>query len=196
MSDADRLKWDAVYTERGPDPGLPTQHLAELAEALPLAGRALDLAGGAGRNALWLARRGLAVTLADVSPVALQTALAAAKAQGLELATILVDLESQPIPLGPWELIVSFHYLQRKLFAAFPEVLAPGGLLLFVQPTRLNLTRHPRPPEQFLLEEGELPRLVQGLEILRYDEGWLSEGRHEARLLARKPRTEAASVGG
>jgi hypothetical protein len=35
------------------------------------------------------------------------------------------------------------------------------------------------------LDEGELPALVEGLEVLRYEEGWLEEGRHEARVVAR-----------
>ena len=37
-----------------------------------------------------------------------------------------------------------------------------------------------------LLEDGELPGLVRGLEILKYEEGWTEEGQHEARLVARR----------
>ena len=48
----------------------PNQFVAaELADLPP--GRALDLAAGEGRNAIWLARRGWAVTAADFSQVAL-----------------------------------------------------------------------------------------------------------------------------
>jgi SAM-dependent methyltransferase len=186
MSEADRLKWDAIYSELGPDPVPPSPLLTGLDGLLPRRGRALDLAGGAGRHALWLARRGLEVTLADLSPVAIGLARQAADAACLPLTTLLLDLESQPLPAGPWDLIVSFRYLQRSLFSAFPEALAPGGLLVFVQPTRSNLQRHERPPERFLLEDGELPRLVTGLQVLLYEEGWLADGRHEARLLARR----------
>jgi tellurite methyltransferase len=63
-------------------------------------------------------------------------------------------------------------------------VLAPDGLLVFAQPTRSNLQRHPHPSARFLLEDGELPRLLQGLEVVSYSEGWTDEGRHEARLVA------------
>jgi hypothetical protein len=38
-----------------------------------------------------------------------------------------------------------------------------------------------------VLEDGELPSLVRGLEIVRLEEGWLAEGRHEARVVARRP---------
>ncbi len=185
MSDADRIKWDARYRERTGPLRPPDPWLTEL--ELPAGGRALDLAGGDGRHALYLARRGLEVTLCDVSPVALERAAEQAAAAGLPLRTVAVDLEREPLPIGPWDLIVVFHYLQRSLFATVPQALAPGGLLVFCQPTRANLERHPHPSARFLLEDGELPGLLTGLEVLRYEEGWLGDDpRHEARLVARR----------
>jgi tellurite methyltransferase len=192
MSESDRQRWDAIYRERGPVLAPPSTLLTELDALLPRTGRALDLAGGSGRHALWLAGRGLETTLADISPAALDLARNAADAAGLRLHTLEIDLEESPLPPGPWDVVVSFHYLQRSLFGALPDLLAPGGLLVFVQPTRTNLQRHDRPPERFLLEDGELPRLVTGLDVLRLDEGWLAEGRHEARLVARKPPSRTA----
>jgi tellurite methyltransferase len=186
MSAADRAKWDARYRTQGAESTTPSPFLTGLAE-IPHQGRALDVAGGAGRNALWLARRGLEVTLLDISGEAL--ALARAAAGDLPLTTIAADLEEAPLPPGPFDVITCFNFLRRELFAAFPAALAPGGLLVFLQPTVSNLERHPRPPAAFLLDDGELPRLVQGLEILRYEEGWSSdadEPRCEARLVARK----------
>lgn len=41
---------------------------------------------------------------------------------------------------------------------------------------------------QFLLQDRELPKLVTGLEVLRYDEGWLAEGQHDAVIVARRGR--------
>jgi tellurite methyltransferase len=66
----------------------------------------------------------------------------------------------------------------------FSQVLAPGGLLVFAQPTRSNLQRNPHPSARFLLEDGELPQLLRGLKVISYTEGWTEEGRHEARLVA------------
>ena len=186
MSAEDRAKWDARYREARPCTAEPSPFLRSLEEVLPRKGRALDVAGGDGRNALWLARRGLAVTVADVSGVGLERARDRASAEGLALDTVCVDLESEPLPAGPWDLVVSILYLQRSLFAAFAEVLAPSGLLVFLQPTVTNLERHPKPPRPFLLENGELARLVQGLEVVSLTEGWTEDGHHEARLLARR----------
>ena len=55
-----------------------------------------------------------------------------------------------------------------------------------VHPTRRNLERNPKPGAAFLLGDGELPGLVAGLEVVRFDEAWRAGGQHEAWLLARK----------
>jgi tellurite methyltransferase len=189
MPEGDREKWNARYeAEQALAP--PSPFLADLDAVLPRRGRALDVGGGSGRNALWLARRGLEVTLADVSDVALERAAGAARAEGLALTTVRIDLEAEPLPPGPWDLILCAYFLHRPLFAAFTAALAPGGWLLVAHSTRSNLQRHPRPGPDHVLEDGELPTLIQGLEVVRYEEGWLESGRHEARIVARRPEVE------
>lgn len=189
MSEQDREKWNATYRDEEVRKG-PSSFLVGLDALLPRRGRALDVGGGSGRHALWLARRGLTVTLADVSEVALERAARAASEEGLPLSTVRVDVEAEPLPPGPWDLIVCTYFLHRPLFAAFPDALAPGGWLAFAHATRRNLERHPRPGPRFLLEDGELATIVhglRGLDVVQLAEGWFEEGRHEARLVARKP---------
>lgn len=185
MAVGDRDKWNARYREKE-RPAAPSSFVVGLDALLPRRGRALDVAGGAGRHALWLARRGLEVTLADVSEVALEEAARAARAEGLALTTVQVDLEEAPLPEGPWDVILCTYFLQRALFASFPRALAPGGWLALAHATRRNLERHARPGPAFLLEEGELATLVHGLDVIQLTEAWSEEGRHEARLVARK----------
>ena len=187
MSDIEKERWDARYRE-GAGATEPSAFLISLDPLLPKHGRALDVAGGRGRHAIWLARRGLDVTIADVSEVGLALARDAAEHAGVSVRTVAIDLEGQTAPQGPWDLIVCFHYLHRPFFARVPSLLSPDGLFVFCQPTRRNLERHPRPGAAYLLEEGELPGLLGGLEVLSYEEGWLEEGRHEARAVARLPR--------
>jgi SAM-dependent methyltransferase len=186
MSDAERTKWDTRYREQDAPSREPSPFLVSLDPILPHTGRALDVAGGAGRHAVWLAQRGLDVTIADISRVGLDLAEEEAGRAGVRLTSVALDLERAPLPAGPWDVIVSFHYLHRPLFAAYPHLLSPGGLLLVVHPTRSNLLRHHKPGGEFLLEDGELPGLVPGLTVVRYEEGWFDEGRHEARLVARR----------
>jgi SAM-dependent methyltransferase len=184
MSEEDRRRWNTRYSEQT-GTREPSTFLRSVADRLPRGGRALDVAGGSGHDALWLARRGLEVTLLDISDVALERAAEAAREAGVLLRPLRRDVEVEPLPPGPFEVVLCLNFLWRPLFAVFPKVLAPGGLLLFAQPTRSNLQRHAHPSARFLLEDGELPRLLQELEIVSYTEGWTEEGRHEARLVAR-----------
>jgi SAM-dependent methyltransferase len=185
VPESDRDRWNARYAAKA-ERSDPSPFLSQLDSLLPRRGRAIDLAGGAGRNALWLARRGLDVTLAEVSDVALAQAQTAARAEGLALATVEVDLLAAPPPAGPWDLVFCTHFLHRPLFAAIPALLAPGGLFVYAHATRKNLERHPRPGPEHLLDDGELQGLFGGLEVLLLEEGWTESDRHEARVVARR----------
>ena len=185
MSQADRDKWNTRY-QQAAAPDQVSPFLLTIADQLPGHGTALEVAGGAGANALWLARRGLQVTLLDIAEQALQRAQTAAAREDLTLETLASDLDTDPLPPGPHNLITCLNFLDRRLFPTIPTRLRPGGLFVYLQPTRKNLERHCHPSARFLLEDGELPSLVTGLEILRYEEAWF-DGRHEARLVARRP---------
>jgi tellurite methyltransferase len=206
----DRQRWDDRYAT-GDVPDEPAAFLLQYADLLPTRGTALDVAGGAGRNAVWLARRGLDVTLVDVSPVGLDLAARRAANAGVSvvlpgraagtaataatgdhrgsLTLVECDLAREPLPRGPWDVVVIHHFLDRNVVAQVPDVLAPGGLLLFCHQTVCNLERHPRPPRHFLLDEGEMGTLAAqlGLEVLHLGEGWSDEGMHQAHLVARRP---------
>ncbi len=186
MPEFDRTKWDAKYADPQFAPREPSAVLLSLEKFLPQQGRAIDVAGGAGRNAIWLAQRGLDVTIADVSAVGLEQAGQRAAEAGAMIRTLCTDLEENPFPAGPWDLILSCRYLQRPLFKIYPQVLVPGGTLIVMQPTKTNLERHAKPPANFLLDDGELPGLIFGLKIVHFEEGWLADGRHDAVVVARK----------
>jgi tellurite methyltransferase len=187
MSEEDRARWDARYAAGNHGREQPSPFLEALIDRLPPRGRALDVAGGAGRNALLLARHGLDVTVVDVSEVGLAIARRRAEEAGLAIRTERRDLAADGLPAGPWDVIVSILYLERRLFPAYRAALAPGGLLCFLQPTVDNLLRHARPPRPFLLEPGEIAKLARELDVIELTEGWTEDGHHEARLFARKP---------
>src|SRR5262245_4896586 len=154
MSEADRQKWDAKYAGADAAPREPSAVLVGRADDLPSSGRALDVAGGAGRNAIWLALRGLEVTLADISTVGLALAGERAALADVAVQTIEIDLEREPLEARPFDLIVSICYLCRSLFAEFQRLLAAGGTLVVIQPTKRNLERNEKPPAAYLLDEG------------------------------------------
>ena len=186
-SDADAAdKWDRRWTgiEDLPEPAF---FVVDAGRFLPEEGSALDVAGGIGRHALWMARRGLSVTLVDKSPAAVDKAVDFAVRAGLPLDTEQRDLEAGPLPEGPWDLVLIHHYLDRSLLESVPSVLSAGGVLVFCQPTMRNLERHDRPGREFLLEVGEIGRIAGGLalDVLFIEESWGEDGRHEGRLVAR-----------
>ncbi len=185
MAAEDRERWNSKYEQGDHSSFEPSQQLTQLDALLPTVGRALDVASGAGRNAIWLAKRGLDVTAADVSDVALGITESRAKQTGVTLDTRQVDLEAEQVPCGTWQLVLCVHFLSRPLFAQLPAVLAPGGTFVCIHPTRSNLERNAKPSERFLLEDGELPNLVSELDVVHYSEGWSSENRHEAVIVAR-----------
>lgn len=186
MAEADRARWNAAYASRD-SVANPSPFLTSILPLLPTSGRALDLAGGTGRNALALARHGLDVTLADISA----EALALARTADHPVHLLETDFDDG-FPPGPWDVLIDFNFLDRALFAALPTLLAPGGWFVFLQPTTTNLERHPRPSARFLLTPGELLELLpDGLDVVRFEESWGDDGRHEARLVAR--RSQSAS---
>lgn len=154
---------------------------------LPRTGKALDVAGGPGQAAVILAARGLDVTVVDVSEVALAMAAERAERSGVQLTLIEANLEVDPLPGGPWDLITCFNYLDRSLFPAMIESLAPGGTLAVSLATRANLERHPHPRARFLLDEGELEVILGEMTIVVYREGWNLDGRSVAEAIAQKP---------
>lgn len=187
MSENEREHWDHRYTTEGVFNTEPAAFLVEVADRFPPEARILDVGGGAGRNAIWLAARGHRVTIVDISVEGLRLAMTAADSRGVAIATIVGDLDSAPLPRGPWDVILDFHFIKRHLFPQFMEVLRPGGLLVFCRATVRNLERNERPPRSYLLEQGEGWDLLAGFELLIAREGWSVEERHEFEALAQRP---------
>ena len=108
--------------------------------------RAIDLAGGEGRNSVWLAKRGWQVENIDFSQVALDKYLQFAKEEGVEencLATCADGLTFVP-KLTPVELaVIAYMQIPEKdlqvAIRRLSEDVAPGGNLVGVWHSRDNL---------------------------------------------------------
>jgi SAM-dependent methyltransferase len=179
MATSDKTFWNQKYSEAPekwlePDPFLAEAYDEFLADRPP--GRALDLAGGAGRHAIWLARHGWDVKIIDVSDTALEFARqnfsrSAASISG-NLTYELADLHSAPdFRKDQFDLVIVFFYLQRQLFPALLEAIKPGGFLIYKTFTieQLQFKKGPTDPA-FLLQPSELPKLVAPMEVLLYRE--------------------------
>ncbi len=121
----DRIKWNGKHREN-PEKEEPSRILTEF-HAMAKTGRALDIACGTGRNALFLAERGFQVDALDISEVGLRMA----KGKHERIRPACVDLDHYEIAAGRYDLIVNVRYLNRRLFPYIKEGLAPGGVLVF-----------------------------------------------------------------
>lgn len=136
--------WDERHTARDPiESHEPDPTLADVVGSLA-PGRALDLAAGDGRNAIWLAGQGWDVTAVDFSTVALERARRSATAAGVAVDWVLGDLlEWRPAPRSFDLVAVIFLHLpgdeRRSVYTAAAEAVASGGLLLVVGHDRSNL---------------------------------------------------------
>ena len=84
-----------------------------------------------------------------------------------------------------FDVVMVFFYLERKVFPEIVKAIRPGGLLIYKTLTRAQLDRSGGPKDPaYLLEEGELPALVVGMQILHYREQ--IAGKATAELVARK----------
>jgi 2-polyprenyl-3-methyl-5-hydroxy-6-metoxy-1,4-benzoquinol methylase len=133
----DSQEWDRRYAGRElvwtSD---PNRFLVQEVDGLAPA-RALDLACGEGRNAIWLAERGWQVTAVDFSAVGLEKARQLEDARGVHAEWIASDLlDYRPEP-GTFELVIVF-YLQVPAAERTPilrtaaTAIAPGATFLLV----------------------------------------------------------------
>jgi SAM-dependent methyltransferase len=168
----DARDWDRRWRERADfhARGEPSDAVVEALEALK-PGRALDLACGAGRHAVWLAEHGWHVTAVDFS----EAALAQARGRGAEanvvVEWVLADLSRYEPPLSSFDLVLAAYLHvsadeRREIMRRAAAALALGGTLLVVGHDLENLgTGAPGPSDPALLYTAddiaaELPGLT------------------------------------
>lgn len=184
---ADKLKWEDRYKQSRGHVGPPSPLVVRWASHIE--GPVLDLAGGNGRNALFLASRGLTVHVIDICHSALSQLLECARQQRLSVFAIEADLENYPLPARHYGAVLVFRYLQRSLFPLVKAAVRPGGLVLYesflIDQQRLGPPRNPL----HLLQPRELYDAFCDFEVLSDEEGLLEDSppAYLARLVARRP---------
>ncbi|MFU8815351.1 MAG: class I SAM-dependent methyltransferase [Pseudomonadales bacterium] len=203
MSSTDRDKWNArylagAYADREHPSLLVAKQLPDIVSTQRAASgvdaelRALDLACGAGRNALYLAGFGYRVDAVDISAEALARGETRARKQGLTVSWVEHDLDlGLPRSLGAYDLIVIIRYFDLSLVAAAAERLQPGGYLICeAHLATQEAVIGPRDPS-FRAKPGELHAATGALDTVKYWEGLTldPDGRVAAlaRLVAWKP---------
>lgn len=168
----DRAGWDARY---GGDDLIwsaePNRFLVEeVADLAP--GRALDLASGEGRNAIWLARQGWRVTGVDFSDAGMTKARR--HSAGLEIEWVVADLADYVPEPGAFDLVIVFYLhvgaeMRRVVIERASSAVGHGGVLLIAAHHLENLEHGFGGPQDpaILPTEAELAAEVMELEIVK-----------------------------
>jgi SAM-dependent methyltransferase len=200
-SDRMRERWNRRYASADPhSTPVPNRFLvAEVSDLPP--GRALDLACGAGRNAVWLAERGWRVTAVDFSDVGLSMAHELAEARGTTVEWIEADVLAWTATVNAYDLVCVL-YLQlpaderRAVLRLAANAVGPGGTLLVIGHDLLNLTEGSGGPTQpdVLFTPDDIVGEIGGLRIEKaervrrpVDDGVTTGDAIDALVRARRP---------
>ena len=193
MNDAngDRERWAARYASPELRDRAASSWVIAACARIPIAHTILDLAAGTGRHAVPVAREGRNVIALDFVESAVQRAV---RAHAL-VHGVVADVWSLPLRAASVHAMLVTNFLERAMFEDLKALLAPGGFLVYetytVDHRQLVEAGRARAPASaaYLLEAGELLRLVAPLEILDEREGHVIDEAGErfcASVLARK----------
>jgi SAM-dependent methyltransferase len=169
-----REHWDERYgTEELIWKADPNRFLVEELQALA-PGRALDVACGEGRNAVWLASKGWHVTGVDFSRAGLAKAQRLATDRGVEVAWVEADVVEWQPPSASFDVVVVLYLhlpaeQRRQALARAAAALAPGGILLVVGHDASNLLKGTGGPQDpaVLFGPEQIVEDLPGLQIER-----------------------------
>lgn len=161
----DIVRWNKKYRSVSNETfAEPDALLIEYQAVLTGGARALDVACGAGANALFAALHGCRVVGVDASLEGLRIAANRAKDAGVSLSLLNVDLEVWRPPPECFDLVMVFRYLNREIFPSLKSTLRPGGVMIYKTFNRNFLEQKPEMNPDYLLEPGELARRFSRLE--------------------------------
>jgi len=161
--------WDERHDQNCDFLKEPAQFLRENVYRLPR-GKALDIAMGTGRNAIFLASQGYEVDAIDSSEVAVEKVRSFAQKESLSINATQADLSNYQIAEETYDVIINFYFLERSLISQIKGALKPGGMLLFETYT-VEQPRYGRPHNPaYLLKPNELLNSFMDFHIIYYHE--------------------------
>ena len=197
MSDKERwnLKYEGTTYIYGKE---PTAFLNEKLSLLKK-GKALVLAMGEGRNAVYLAENGFDVTGVDISAVGIEKCERLAEERGVVVNSVVANLTDYDMGREQYDLITNFYFFDKSILPGVIDSLKPGGIFIFETYSR-DHPKHskfgPKNPD-YLVKPNELLEIFKSLRILYYEDmvTELNEGMHKGkaaliRLIARKPESD------
>ncbi len=189
-SEDDKDRWNKRYNTGEYLYGRePLKFLKEKLNIL-VRGKALVLAMGEGRNAVFLAGNGYDVDGCDISEKAVEKTRLFSQESGVALNAFVADLEEYKIPVNTYDLITCFYYTQRNLIPQIKEGLRKGGMVM-IETYSIDQLEYgkdapgPKNPA-YLLKHNELLDSFRDFRILFYREGEIAKNKSVVSLIAQK----------
>lgn len=198
--------WSARYRDAGEEylfGTAPNKFLAAQSAYFGGGVSVLAVADGEGRNSVWLAEQGCAVTATEISPVALEKAAKLARGRHVEVDFVQADIFYWDWPQNAFDAVVGIFIQfagpaeRPRQLAGMKDAVKPGGVLLLQGYTPKQLEYRPGGPSavENLYTEAMLREAFANWEIvlLHEHEDYIEEGSaHAGRsalidLVARKP---------
>ena len=174
MSLKDKEKWDAKYIKKSQLllPRDPSINLVKYFKKCS-GDKALDLACGAGRNSIFLAKNGFKVDALDIAQIALDALNSELQTKELShlVDTKLIDLDNFSTADNSYDLILMCNFLDRKLIQKAKQSLSIGGIFI-VETYMVDDENEKKDSDKInLLDSAELKEIFSdSYEILFYDE--------------------------
>lgn len=184
-------RWNRILTAPAPTFNTnPNTFLVEMTRRLP-PGRALDVGMGQGRNALYLAQQGWAVTGFDPADKAVAAAQEQAQRLGVKLTALVLRDDQFDFGKQQWDLIVLSYVGLRDLVPRLYDALKPGGMVV-VEGFHRDATKTASIGGAVVFDTNELLKLFERFRVVRYEdtEGTGDFGMASTRLVrlcAQKP---------
>ena len=184
-------RWNRILT--APTPAFntrPNAFLVEMTRGLS-PGRALDVGMGQGRNALYLAQQGWAVTGFDPADRAVAAAQEEARRLNVRLTALVLRDDQFDFGKDQWDLVVLSYVDLRGLVPRLFEALKPGGVVV-VEAFHRDATKTASIGDGVVFDTNELLKLFEHFRVVRYEdtEGTFDFGMQSTRLVrlsAQKP---------
>ena len=162
-------RWNRILTSDKPTFNTqPNAFLMEMVKGRP-PGAALDVGMGQGRNALYLAQQGWAVTGFDPAEKAVAQANATAAKLGVKLTTVIQGSEDFDFGENRWDLVVLSYVTVRDTADRVVRALKPGGIVV-VEAFHRDVTRQRPVGGGVVFDSNELLNLFAKLRVLRYED--------------------------
>ncbi len=174
-NEAQRAGFNRLYRQETQDrfTTAPSEFLVAMIKKMK-PGKALDVAMGQGRNAVYLATQGWDVTGYDIAEAGLEAAQENARKAGVRIAAVHAGWDDFDHGREQWDLI-SFIYtdapvMDPRFIARIQAALKPGGYVLFDRPYRNLEKPEPDWPEKEHDKPNALPRAWSDLQLVFYED--------------------------